>query len=261
MLCGAVMHGFARSFFAIALCACGASDSTDPVSPDAKPEALGFTPVPCLDDERTFTDLSSVARELGFDELAYVDSWNQSQNSSPEKRDIVFRVSSGSALDVCTSQACKDLVLATTDAAMSVLLAKQGPSREPTNDAPWSEAHEGGPSFKTLIARRNETYTAVNTTGQLRDLIGPIDSPWKAHLLIFASDDRYDVSCRVRVAYHQWQRTFIRTGTPNEILGVAPAPQCSKQAEARRVLLGVNDGGESSVRSSAIAWVGPTDCE
>ncbi|HVH45926.1 MAG TPA: hypothetical protein VM925_26415, partial [Labilithrix sp.] len=154
--------------------------TTDPVSPETIAESPDFLPVPCLEGtEETTTDVSAVAAELGYDELSYVYGW-KSRNADKTVEFGRF----ASTKNACVDEACGEYVSSVISAALTSAMDYEAESAKPEEQRVWAVGHLGGPEVRVLVGRRGATFSSVTTTKDLRALMGPLDSPWKAHLFV-----------------------------------------------------------------------------
>lgn len=228
----------------------GVTGPTD--SPNDSDVEDGFVKVPCSVSE-TITDLSSVAAELGVDFLGYF---------SAADRNGVQTTSLGATAG-CADEACvRYLSQAVDDALRAADEESKEKTAKPVDERTWSIGHLGGPEVRVVVARRGDAFEAVSTTAQLRKLLGPIDSPWKAHLFLLTTDARYSVQC---LAYAgegvAKQATYVKAGAPNQVRAVEIVNRCNPTSESRRVLLNVDANGLATVASSTTLWTGSMGCE
>lgn len=237
---------------------CGGSTSsgngpspTDLVEPGSSKD---FVAVACDGEDETVTDLSSVAGELGYDELVLVsgDQMNESRKAN-------FRTRARTPL-ACQDDACSSFVKSVVEKSIT---SAESESDDDEETRVWSFPTRGNTIVGALIARRGDTFTSVTTTAELRTFIGPLDTGWKAHLFVLATahEHHFDVRCQAYMPSGESKQSYVRVVGPIQILGVREAEDCTTKAETGRVLLAVDGNGVSSVVSSSSLWKGATDCD
>jgi rubrerythrin len=221
-------------------------------TPPSHPTEDGFLPVPCRTDDANLTDLSAVAQALGEDFVGYYYAIGVQTTPS----------ATAWGGTKCSSQACTTRLSQIT-AEVQALKKDPGQASLPEDQRVWST---GGmaPGVRFLVTGKGETLTPISNTKALRTRLGTLDSPWKAHLLIYAAPSKYAVACKMSAGDAPPQaemQAFVKAGNPNLMIGLNPAPGCRSEAEAFRVVFSVAQDGTTAELSSSSLWKGPTACE
>ncbi len=248
--------------------------------PAAAVPATGGSPleVPCrIPNDGRNTFLSAVVKELGLGYLTIDDAYEGS--GGPTGPLTLALQGAGGEYTFCDS-ACEAASFEEMKQAIVTAKASGDPAFTslPPEEQPWVRAPfadiDGRAIYKAarfvLAVDKKGQWKVITTTKALRALIGPIDSPWKAHLWLFAQPGKYQVECNVSVpARYSWVRpkpvqtftSYVRTAGPINIVdGIESPPSCSPTAEAFRVALGVDANGVVTAQSRTLAWTGSTGC-
>lgn len=228
-----------------------ASPAPDTSSKDLAAE--GFLPVPCELGDDTITDLGSVRSLLGADYLGVHLAWGSSYEGGP----TTFTSSARSG--VCATDECKEGIELRMREALARVESTAGAA---AGSRQWSFAAQTGPVARAIVLVRGATVTMVGTDDELRSLLGSIDSPWKAHLWLYATTDgTYDTSCK-RAVGGDPEQNYVRAGNPNQVTAITTVPgdACGADANTFRVILSVDASGVATENERLHLWTGPTGC-
>lgn len=216
----------------------------------------GFLPVPCEQGDEHVTDLASVRAVLGVD---YIGVYAVLNDPAALTLPIYVQARSGS----CSSEGCNALVERRLREALSRFESPEQATL-PEADRQWGYAGDAGGSVpmsrvRAIVVVRDGNASLVGTDDELRALLGAMDSPWKAHLWLFATNHALATACKVGFGQSgETEQTAVRA--PNVVRAVLPASDCQKEAEAFRVTVTVDASGFATETDRTLLWTGPTAC-